>query len=286
MAPGPLAGAGVKVNETGIYDHPDLYDLAFAWRDPAREWRKILALIHTVGCPWPRRVLDLACGTSLLAPVAIVSGCAWRGIDPSPTMRAGARGRAPAARFEAGTLLDSAPGPRADLVLNLLGCLYLDDHQLESHLALVARCLVPGGCYLLEWPALHDPISDHHDRWRVRSDDTAMVCDFAIEALPGRRMREVMRLRGWRSGSVVRCREEHVSRCWSAEELARRIRAQGDFDLLGIWNDGSPKRPLPRPAGEPITRPMWVLGLRGARAGRAQEVAGSPRPEPSRATSR
>lgn len=103
------------------------------------------------------RVLDVACGTGVLAgEVAARVGAqgAVAGIDPDPGMLAVARRRAPDVAWRAGTA-ESLPYPDAafDAVVTQFGLMFFTDRV--AALREMARVLVPGGRMAIAvWDAL------------------------------------------------------------------------------------------------------------------------------------
>lgn len=103
--------------------------------------------------PWldararPRRVLDLGCGTGLVADALRGRFEEMHGVDLSPRMVERARARNLYASVEAGELaafLASRPDAGADLVVAADVFVYVG--ALESVFAQAARVLAPGGC--------------------------------------------------------------------------------------------------------------------------------------------
>lgn len=105
--------------------------------DAIRAARPTLAFQH---------VLDLGCGTGLMAKALPIAGARWTGIDLSAGMLARARASGLYARLEQGDLasfLAEAPPGAQDLVLAADVFCYVPD--LAPVLGHVARVLVPGG---------------------------------------------------------------------------------------------------------------------------------------------
>ncbi len=102
-----------------------------------------------------RRVVDLGCGSGLLARQLVRRGFDVTGIDQSCAMISIARGQAPGARFVCGSFLD-VDLPGCDAVTSTGECLnYLFDGRvsrraLKQLFRRVYACLDPGGLFIFD----------------------------------------------------------------------------------------------------------------------------------------
>lgn len=154
---------------TGIYDEPELYQLACAYRDVSTEADALLAwcALHYQGGGAVGSVLELAAGPAEHARELARRGLRSTALDRSPAMCAYAAGQAKAA----GQALDvveadmrdfhvTAPGGAApdaadhrfDLAITMLNsaCHLFTLDDLVPHLTAVAAHLVSGGLYIVE----------------------------------------------------------------------------------------------------------------------------------------
>lgn len=150
---------------SGIYDEPELYELACAYRDIPAEVTALLAWCATHfagGGAGVRSVLELAAGPAEHARELARRGLRASALDRSPAMCAYAAARAKAAGVDvrvveadmrdfriAGPDGTRVPFDAAITMLNSVCHLFtLDD--LVRHLAAVRAHLVPGGLYIVE----------------------------------------------------------------------------------------------------------------------------------------
>jgi SAM-dependent methyltransferase len=101
-------------------------------------------------------VLDLGCGSGILAEAVVAAGYGVVGIDVSEAMIALARGRVPAGDFRVGSVLGALLPPGCVAVAavgEVVNYLFDHDHSLERVRELPRRifdALVPGGVLLLD----------------------------------------------------------------------------------------------------------------------------------------
>ncbi|MBI5396343.1 MAG: class I SAM-dependent methyltransferase [Verrucomicrobia bacterium] len=97
----------------------------------------------------PGRLLDVGCGTGVMAPVFLERGWEFVGVDLAPKMIDYARQRfagQPKAQFHAGTLESlKLPVASFDAVMAMGLVEYLNDEELRSVMQEMARVLKPGG---------------------------------------------------------------------------------------------------------------------------------------------
>lgn len=179
---------------SGIYDEPELYQLACAYRDVPAEVGALLSWCATHwrgrgadgghsgsdGDSGVRTVLELAAGPAEHARELARRGLQATALDRSAAMCAYAAAQAAAAGLELDVVQAdmrdfSIPG-HFDLAITMLNSLChlftLDD--LVSHLAAVAAHLVPGGLYIVELAHPADyfaPVPRTSSEWEVESGD-------------------------------------------------------------------------------------------------------------------
>jgi SAM-dependent methyltransferase len=160
-----------------VFDYPRVYEVAFSYRDVAREADALLKW-HGGGVG---SVLELAAGPGDHALELAGRGLRASTVDLNPAMSARAAERA----AERGLALHSVTtadmadfdlGDRFDLVFCLIDSLayVLDLESLIGHLSCVARHLAPGGAYIVETlhPADGFGVGQHTETdWTVERDD-------------------------------------------------------------------------------------------------------------------
>lgn len=138
-----------------LYDRPDVYDLAFSFREYAAEAGFYADCFDAFGDRPVRRVLDLACGPAPHLPAWHDRGIEYVGVDASAPMIDAARERAVAAgadpELHVGDAMAVALDRPVDAAYCALSSWYVADRaDLRTHLRAVADVLVPGGVYLAE----------------------------------------------------------------------------------------------------------------------------------------
>jgi SAM-dependent methyltransferase len=238
----------------GIYDEPEFYEAACAYRDVPAE---VSALLH-----WsdrhaehkPRSVLELAAGPAAHARDLARRGLDATALDLSPAMCARARAEAAAAGLdlrvvEADMRDFDLPGAPFDLAITMLNSLChlftLDD--LLRHLACVARHLAPGGLYIAELAHPADYFAAERrttSEWSTEADGGRVSVRWGT----GDRIdpvtqitREHVSVTYHRPGGAVRTVTDVVpNRFWTATELAAAIRLAGGFTVAGRYGDFEP----------------------------------------------
>ena len=194
----------------------------------------IVRLLHEGGLAAGARVLDVGCGSGLLARQLLTAGFEVHGVDASPAMIELAREYAPGANFGVirlpTRLLPGVEGalPNADAVVSTGHVLnYLDTRDdIAQALGELARALRPAGVLAIDLmtPSYGDrrDVSEVHAR---AEDDWAIITRFCCPE-PDRfdRMITVFRRVGdcWR-----RSDEYHRNVSFDVEDALRILRANG-----------------------------------------------------------
>lgn len=151
-----------------VYDDPEVFQRYARKRDrSAFDPNHIMeepAVLAELGDPTGRRVIDLGCGDGAFGAMLLATGAAdYLGIDGSHTMVEQARrGLADTTgRVELGDLENfTAPPGSTELVTCRLALHYVED--IDPVLDAVARCLVPGGRFVMT--VVHPIITSHDNR--------------------------------------------------------------------------------------------------------------------------
>jgi len=140
----------------GIYDEPELYEAACAYRDVPGEVSALLRWSGKHGDAGPRSVLELAAGPAEHSRELARRGLDATTLDLSPAMCARARELAAAAGIALtvvqGDMRDFSIPRQFDLAITMLNslCHLLTLDDLLHHLACLARHVAPGGLYIVE----------------------------------------------------------------------------------------------------------------------------------------
>lgn len=171
-------------------------------------------------------VVDLGCGSGVLARALTDAGYDALGIDYSPAMLRLARRAAPRARFRRASLFRAAL-PRCAAVVSVGECVnYLADRtgSLDKTFGRIARALEPGGRFIFDFANLERG-ADAQPFHRMEKD-WAVTVDYRRDS--GRRLLE-RRITTFRQvGRNYRRNEEnHRVRLLSPTETIRQVRAAG-----------------------------------------------------------
>jgi SAM-dependent methyltransferase len=250
----------------GIYDEPEFYQAACAYRDVPAE---VDALLRWAGrhrgadAGSPRSVLEMAAGPAEHARELARRGLTATALDLNPAMCGRAQELAEAAGIsltvvEADMRDFSLPDPmgRFDLAVTMLNslCHLLTLDDMLRHLDCVARHLDAGALYIAELAHPADVLAPEH---RTSSEWTTEVSDGLVSVRWGA---------GDRIDPVTQITKEHVSvtyhkrggavrtvndvvpnRFWTATEMVAAIRLAGGFTIVASYGDFEADLPVDVP---------------------------------------
>jgi hypothetical protein len=248
---------------SGIYDDPEIYQIACAYRDIPAEAD---ALLSWAGKHWeldgaPRSVLELAAGPSEHAIELARRGLRATALDISPAMG----GWAAAQAAEQGVTLDvvqgdmrdfalSAPVDLAVTMLNSASHLFtLDD--MVAHLGAVAANVVPGGLYIMELAHPADYLtqaSRTSSSWIIEKD--GLTADVRWGGPPDaidpvtQVTREHVTISVTYADGIKRTVTDVVpNRFWTATELTAAISLAGGLSVAATYGDFDDTTPVDAP---------------------------------------
>ena len=248
----------------GIYDEPEFYEAACAYRDVPVEVSALLRWSekHRVATAGPlRAVLELAAGPAEHARELARRGLDATALDLSPAMCARAGDLAAAAGVSLAVVQAdmrdfSLPG-RFDLAVTMLNslCHLLTLDDMVQHLASVARHLVPGGLYVAELAHPADYLSAER---RTSSEWSTDVRDGTVSVRWGggrdeidpitQVTREHVSVTYRKRGGAVRTVTNVVpNRFWSATEMAAALRLAGGLVPAASYGDFDADSPVDAP---------------------------------------
>jgi SAM-dependent methyltransferase len=243
-----------------IYDEPEFYEAACAYRDVPAEVDALLRWSAKHGAP-PRSVLELAAGPAEHARNLARRGLEATALDLSPAMCARARDLAQAAGIRLtvvqGDMRDfSLPG-RFDLAITMLNslCHLMSLDDMLRHLTAVARHLDRGGLYIVE---LAHPADFFAAERRTSSEWSTEVDDGTVSVRWGAHdridpvtqvTREHVSVTYHKRGGPVRTVTDVVpNRFWTATELTAAIRLAGGLAVVASYGDFDTDSPLDAPS--------------------------------------
>jgi SAM-dependent methyltransferase len=238
---------------SGIYDEPDLYQLACAYRKIPAEVDALLAWCneHRRASTRTASVLELAAGPAEHARELASRGLRAAALDWSAAMCAYAAEQARAAGVSLDVheadMRDFALESRFDLAITMLNsaCHLFTLDDLVAHLRAVAAHLVPGGLYIVELAHPADylsPESRTSNEWTVEAD--GIVAEVRWGAVTDRIdpvtqiTREHMSISARGADGTVRTVADVVpNRFWTATEMTAGIRLAGGFTIAATYGD-------------------------------------------------
>jgi SAM-dependent methyltransferase len=247
----------------GIYDEPEFYAAACAYRDVPAEVNALLRWSGKHREPDsgpPRSVLELAAGPAEHARSLARRGLEATALDLNPAMCARARELAEAAGVRLAVVQAdmrdfSMPG-RFDLAITMLNslCHLMSLDDMLRHLAAVARHLDPGGLYVME---LAHPADFFAAQRRTSSEWSSEVGDGTVSVRWGAQdridpvtqiTREHVSVTYHKRGGPVRTVTDVVpNRFWTATELTAAIRLAGGFAVAASYGDFETDLPVDAP---------------------------------------
>jgi SAM-dependent methyltransferase len=247
----------------GIYDEPEFYQAACAYRDVPAEVDALLRWSgrhRGPGAGPPRSVLELAAGPAEHARELARRGLEVTALDLSAAMCARARELAKADELSL-TVVEAdmrdfhLPGD-VDLVITMLNslCHLMSLDDMLRHLASVARYLSRNGLYIMELAHPADFFAAEH---RTSSEWSTEVGDGVVSVRWGAQdqidpvtqiTREHVSVTYLKRGEPLRTVTDVVpNRFWTATELVAAIRLAGRFDLVATYGDFDDDLPLDAP---------------------------------------
>ena len=245
----------------GIYDEPEFYEVACAYRDVPSEVDALLRWSgkHRDSAAGPlRSVLELAAGPAEHARELARRGLQATALDLSAAMCARAGDMAAAAGVSLtvvqADMRDFSLPRRFELAITMLNSLChlmtLDD--LLAHLRCVARHVSPGGLYVAELAHPADFFSAERRtssewssevnggtvsvRWGGRKDEIDPVTQITREHVSVTYRR--------RGGSVRTVTDVVPNRFWTATELTAALRLAGGFAVAASYGDFEADSPV------------------------------------------
>jgi SAM-dependent methyltransferase len=247
------AGIGHHGRVPGIYDEPEFYQAACAYRDVPAEVDALLRWSGRFREPEtgpPRSVLELAAGPAEHARELARRGLEATALDLSTAMCARARELAKADGLSL-TVVEAdmrdfrLPGD-VDLAVTMLNslCHLLTLDDMLQHLASVARCLSPNGLYIMELAHPADSFAVEHrtsSEWSTEVDDGVVSVRWGvqdqIDPVTQITREHVSVTYHKRNGPVRTVTDVVPNRFWTATEMAAVIRLAGEFTVVASYGD-------------------------------------------------
>jgi SAM-dependent methyltransferase len=228
------------MNAPVIYGTPELYDLAFSYRDYPAECEFLLQAYQKRRGRPARSVLELAAGPSRHAIELARAGLAAHALDLSPEMMAYAARTARSRGVELTTTVADMRAFRLAEPVDLVACMLcsashlLTDDDFVAHLRAVRATLADGGVYVMELALPVDGAdAPTKETWTMADDagvlDVAWVSqgqDVDVSGVAAYAVRFAYRPT---AGPAVVIEDESIQRTIDAADLGRLLAASGGF---------------------------------------------------------
>jgi SAM-dependent methyltransferase len=252
--PARCAGSGIIAGVSGIYDDPELYQLACAYRDIPDEVDALLGWAgrHFSGTrETPGSVLELAAGPADHARELARRGLSATALDINAVMCAwaleSAQRESLALDVVEADMRDFKLPAQFDLAITMLNsaCHLFTLDDMVSHLAAVAAHVVPGGLYILELthPADHlSPSPRTSSEWTIEAAGVTAEVRWGgpLDAIDpvSQVTRESVHIAVRKPDGTIRTVTDVVpNRFWTATEVTAAIRLAGGFAIAATYGD-------------------------------------------------
>ena len=231
------------------YQLPELYELAFSWRDYAKAVDFISEAAALAGLAEIRSMVELGCGPGQYCREFARRSVVSYGVDLCPEMALYAQKlydeeKLPGYVLEADFRRFKLEQP-VDLAVCMMATfnLLLTNEDVVSHFGSVADNLTEAGLYLIELPHPRDTFradSCTENKWEMEKDGLKLSIDWASDSVTDP-IAEIDR------GTVrLTTTEDGVTRIFESPEAARRlglghlkalIDQSGRFEIAGMYGD-------------------------------------------------
>ena len=247
-----------------LYENPKYYDIAFSFRDSAKEVGVIEEAVQRYSRIPVSRVLEFACGNVPHLEEIARRGYQYVGLDLSRSMIDFSQRKADqlgvSAELILANMVDFQLDEPVDLAFILVGSLLVKGTaDLLSHFDRAGRALRKGGLYFLDWCVNFDPKAERTDCWeterggiRVKTSYLARPSDL-VEQLAA----ETITVEVEEDGKREVFQEISQWREIYPQEFLLLIAHETEFEFVGWWNNWDLSRPLV--GTEPIDRPITIL---------------------------
>lgn len=250
-----------------LYDNPEYYDVAFSYRDLAREVAVFDRCIREYSRIPVKRVLEFGAGTAPHMEEWAKRKIEYVGIEKNEKMLSYAREKAKKLGASA-TLVHAdmrffAIDRRVDFAYTMLGSLFVETTEdIDSHFDSVAKALAPGGLYLLDWCVNFEWAGSFtaEQSWTTEKADVKVETKFRMEAVDraAQTVRQTITARVTDGSKVLWLDSEEVVRAIFPQEFLLLVERNSKFEFLGWWNHWNLDEPIAKSTTR-ISRPIILL---------------------------
>lgn len=249
-----------------IYDYPQYYEVAFSFRDIAKETAFMKTCIDRFSKIKVECALEIACGLAPHAGELVGHGYRYLGLDNNRNMLDHAihkwRDLRPRPEFIDSDMVSFETPGSVDFAYVMLGSLYLNSlNDMNSHFDSVARALRPGGLYFLDWCVQFEDPMKYADNNAVtyQRDGVTVESKFNIRLIDTDRQmyEEIWTLNVNDHGRHRRLLMTERNRAIFPGEFLSFVQSRTDFEFVGWWREWDLAQPITE--GSETTRPIALL---------------------------
>ena len=250
-----------------VYENPFYYEVAFGFRDIAKEVEFFEECIRKFSKTKVKRVLEIACGPSPYMLELIKRGYAFAGLDISKAMLhyTSEKARKSGVKIEVihADMRNFRVKESFDFAFCMLGSLAVETNsEFLSHLDSVASCLNRGGLYLLDGAICFDWTKLGGESWTVIKN--GLVINVNWETVPisltEQKVLDKLTLEVIGEGKAKVFRTERISKLIFPQEFLELVNKNGKFEFLGWFNNFNLEQPVEK--AERLSRPITLLRKR------------------------
>ncbi|MFQ5499944.1 MAG: methyltransferase domain-containing protein [Candidatus Zixiibacteriota bacterium] len=236
-----------------LYDYPEYYEIAFGFRDFAREAGFLHDCISRYSEIPVRDVFEVACGPAPHCDELTRRGYRYTGLDINRNMVDFAaykwRLLSPRPEFVEGDMVRFGYSRKIDFAFVMLGSLYFNTQkEMHLHFDSLSNILNPGGLYFLDWCVqFSDPMAQGtSNSFAIEKDGIAVRSEFNIRLVDSiqQMYEEVWRVKVDDGGRHKEFEMVERNRAILPAEFMRFVEQRRDFDFVGWWADWDFGKPI------------------------------------------
>lgn len=251
---------------TGLYDHPQYYEIAFSFRDIPSEVDVFEECVNRFSRIPVTSLLELGCGNCPHMEELVKRGYQYSGLDLSKAMLEYSIEKAIRIGAEVNLIhadmIDFTLEKKVDFVYVLLGSLAANNtSELVTHFDSVAEALKKGGLYLLDWCIQFEPPggAEGKDSWEMEREGVKVKT--TVSWKPVNRVEQTFEenitLEVDDHGKGFSIINKGIRRAIYPQEFLCFLSRSKHFEFVGWWNNWDLCQPLEQ--AERITRPITVV---------------------------
>jgi SAM-dependent methyltransferase len=255
---------GIEKKPTNLYDSPFYYDIAFSFRDIAKEVDFFETCIKKFSKTKVSKILEIGCGPSPYMLELAKRGYAFTGLDLSSAMLDYSLKKARKAEIKIKTIHADMRSfktkEKFDFVFCMLGSISVESNRdFLSHLDSVAGCLGSGGLYLIDASINFDWTGLGRERWTMLKDGLTVnvTWEEVPENLVEQKVIDRLVVEVFEEGKSAVFKTEKVGKMIFPQEFLELVEKNGKFEFLGWYNSFNLAESLEK--AKKINRPITLL---------------------------